>query len=70
MDIHPQAHFHIRWDSGRLDWEPFNSGDEAERRAKELVRPTESYRIERFDNTCQFCKEWLAKLWREKPSAS
>lgn len=70
MDIQPQVHFHIRWNSGLLDWEAFNSGDEAERRAKELARPTESYCIEQFDNTCQFCNEWLAKLLREKRSAS
>lgn len=69
-DTRLQAHFHIRWGSGRLDWEPFNSRDDAEFRAQELVRSRETYSIEQFDKSCQRCKEWRAKLLRAKSTSS
>lgn len=66
VDPKPQAHFHIRWDSGRIDWERFNSREEAEQRAQEIVLSRETYSIEQFDDSCEHCKTWRAKLRRAK----
>lgn len=66
MDFQPQRHFHIRWDSGQLDWEPFNSPDEAEERAKQIVPSRETYSIEQFAQPCDHCKAWREKLLRAK----
>jgi hypothetical protein len=50
-------HFHIRWtDSEKLDWERFNSREDAEVSAEQLMRPGESYEIEEFDDSCAECK--------------
>jgi hypothetical protein len=50
-------HYHIRW-SGHapLDYERFTTIEEAENSAKELVRPRESYSVEKFDSDCIRCK--------------
>ena len=51
-------HFHIRWSNpsgSNLDWEDFANREDAEGRAKELVRPDESYTIEQFDGNCPRC---------------
>lgn len=66
MDTWPQAHYHIRWDSGRVDWEPFSSREEAEWRAQEIVMSRETYSIEQFDRLCERCKAWRAKMLRAK----
>ena len=51
-------HYHIRWShssGSKLDWEAFPTRDDAERRAKELVRPGENFTIEHFDGGCAQC---------------
>lgn len=48
-------HYHIRWDDGNLDWEPFQTEDEAKAAATELVRSGESYIIEQSDRDCLRC---------------
>jgi len=49
-------HHHIRWSSGRLDWERFNTRPEADKSAKQLMRRQETYVIEECDDaTCQPC---------------
>ena len=30
-------HYHIRWSSGKVDWERYNSRAEAEARARQLI---------------------------------
>ena len=49
-------HYHIHW-SGKatLDWERFETKAEAEKSARELVHPHESYTIEEHDGTCPRC---------------
>jgi hypothetical protein len=60
-----QDHFHIRWSTASaLDWEPFSSRAEAEKAAKRLARPHESYRIEERRGSCGRC----AMFWHEKVS--
>ena len=51
-------HYHIHW-SGKdtLDWERFVTRGEAEKSAKELVRPYESYTIEEHDGACPRCRD-------------
>lgn len=51
------AHYHIRWSGSKLDWEVFNTREEAEVAAGLLVRPKENYTIEEFDTDCPLCSE-------------
>jgi hypothetical protein len=52
----PRLHYHIRWSSKEaLDWERFASRVEAEERAKELVRPGETYILEEHEYACPRC---------------
>jgi hypothetical protein len=54
------THFHIHW-SGKetLDWEPFNTREEAERRAAEIVQRDEEYTVEEHGQDCPQCNEWF-----------
>jgi hypothetical protein len=58
----PLNHFHIRWSNSKFDWQTFNTREEAEASAKELVLPDETYSIEQFDGDCPQC-------YRPKPRA-
>jgi hypothetical protein len=49
------VHFHIYWSDSKLDWEAFQTREDATKQAKELVRPGETYVIEQFDGTCPRC---------------
>jgi hypothetical protein len=61
----PKKHFHIRWDGvERLDWEPFETPEQAESRAKELARPGEPFAIEEHGKTCKRCS------WQYRQQAS
>jgi hypothetical protein len=44
------ACFHIRWSNSKLDWECHTTRAEAEMRAGELVKPDETFSIERFQD--------------------
>ena len=59
------VHYHIRW-SVKLDWERFDTSDEAQVRAKDLVGPGEDYRIEEFDDSCTQCE---TLHWKTRPAA-
>jgi hypothetical protein len=50
-------HYHIRWSTSKLDWEVFNTREEAETAAKHLVLPNERYNVEQFDRNCPRCSE-------------
>lgn len=51
-----ETHFHIRWlPSDSLDWERFNSREDAEVRARELASPGESYVLDEFGANCERC---------------
>jgi hypothetical protein len=53
------THYHIRW-SGKvlLDWQRFNTPEEAKASARQLVRPGETYTIEeQNDETCPRCQD-------------
>ncbi len=50
-------HFHIRWKgSEAMDWEPFETREEAEEKARQLMRPGESYTIEELGDGCTRCQ--------------
>ena len=50
--------FHIRWSSGKLNWERFGRRAEAEEGAKQIVRLGETYTVEEFSDTgCPGCGE-------------
>jgi hypothetical protein len=52
-----KPHFHIRWSTNtNLDWKAFQTIEEAESRAKELVSAGETYTIEqRGELSCERC---------------
>ena len=56
VEFPTSVHFHIRWVSGKLDWERHATRFDAERSAKRLVGPRETYRIEEADGHCRVCK--------------
>jgi hypothetical protein len=58
-------HFHICWSESRLDWEAFQTKQEAITQAKELKRPGETYLIQQFDDNCSRCNQL-----RDDPSSS
>jgi hypothetical protein len=49
------VHFHICWSDSKLDWQAFQTREEAITRAKELVLPDETYVIEELDGACPRC---------------
>jgi hypothetical protein len=52
------GHFHIVWTFGtstRIDWERFANPQDADRVAKLIVRPLETYKVVEFDDGCQRC---------------
>ena len=55
-DDRTRNHFHIRWPH-KLDWERFETREDASARAMELVQPRETYQIELFDGQCPVCGE-------------
>ena len=51
-------HYHIRWSGNTpLDWDRFSTVEEAESAAAKLVRPGESYSVEKFDDDCVRCAQ-------------
>jgi hypothetical protein len=51
------THYHIRWSgAASLDWDRFDSREEAEANAAHLIRPGETYTIEELDGTCPRCR--------------
>lgn len=52
-------HFHIRWSDSKLDWEAFQTREEATESAKELVLPGETYIVEEFDGSCPRCNDCI-----------
>lgn len=48
-------HYHIRWANSKLDWEAFQSEEEAKALAELLKHPHENYVIEVLDGDCQRC---------------
>ena len=57
MDRKPwNTHFHIHWTKKKiLDWEPFNTNNEAGARADELAGLGELFTIEEFSAKCPVC---------------
>ena len=49
------VHYHIRWANSKLDWEAFQSEQEAKALAELLKRPDENYVIETLNGDCQSC---------------
>jgi hypothetical protein len=58
-------HFHIRWSNSKFDWEAFQNQTEADKAAKQLVRPGESFTIEQFDGECPQCQALQGKRQTE-----
>ena len=51
------THYHIRWANSKLDWEAFETAQEAKAAAELLRRPNENYVIEELDGNCQRCNK-------------
>jgi hypothetical protein len=58
----PKAHFHILWStSTQLDWQSFETIEQAEERAEELLGQGETYTIEqRGPSSCEQCGTRIA----------
>jgi hypothetical protein len=56
-------HYHIHW-SGKstLDWECFNTHEEAETSASQLALPGETYTIEEQGLSCPQCMKLIKKI--------
>jgi hypothetical protein len=54
------THLHVQWihgDTSNIDWEPFETSEEAARLAKLLAQQSEKYQIvEEFDESCPRCE--------------
>jgi hypothetical protein len=48
-------HYHIRWSTGTLDWEAFETEQAAAAAAKELARRGETFTIELLGTDCLRC---------------
>ena len=75
MDPKPETslnkHFHIRWSHiAALDWERFDTVEEATARALELVRPGEKFTIEESQAKCSRCGEMASLIGDEQDSIS
>jgi hypothetical protein len=46
------SHFHIRWNETTLDWECFNTREEAEERASFLKLDGETFAVEEVHSQC------------------
>ena len=60
---HGTNHFHIRWSTGKLDWQRLDTEEEAEKLAEELRIGGEAYRVEQHDQSCERCRQytWLSR---------
>jgi len=66
-------HYHIRWSDSKLDWQVFNTPEEARRDANRLVRPGETYTIDKFEDGCPKCAANLVATeikTKRKPKSS
>ena len=48
-------HYHIRWANSKIDWQAFQTKDEAVAEAEGLKRRDENYNIEERDGNCERC---------------
>ena len=54
-------HYHIRWDNSKVDWEAFQTEEEAKAAAERLKRTDENYVIEKLNGDCQRCNQITLK---------
>lgn len=51
-------HYHIRWSDSQVDWERFNTPQEAEQAGRRLALRGETFTLEHVDDeTCMYCPE-------------
>jgi len=58
-------HYHIRWGNSKVDWEAFQTEEQAKASAEKLKGPDETYTVDLCRSTCQMC----AKAARTPPSS-
>jgi hypothetical protein len=57
-------HYHIQWKDSKLDWQGFETQEEAEREAERLKRPGEKYSVVQQEGECPRCMEIQRKVER------
>jgi hypothetical protein len=57
-------HYHIQWRDSKLDWQAFQTQEEAEREAERLKRPGEKYSVVQQDGGCPRCSDIRQKAAR------
>jgi hypothetical protein len=70
MDIRFERspHFHIHWVGKDMDWECFDTREEARRRAGELARPGEIFTIEEVSMNCPMHQRGVSR--QDEPEIS
>ena len=48
-------HYHIRWADSKIDWQAFQTKEEAVAEAERLKRLNETYTIEERNGDCERC---------------
>jgi hypothetical protein len=48
-------HYHIRWAGSKIDWQAFQTKDDAVAEAEHIKRPNENYNVEERDGNCEEC---------------
>ena len=57
-------HYHIRWSDSKLDWQRFDTREEAEQAARQMLRRGETFTVEHVEEkTCmqQTCKKLMVR---------
>jgi hypothetical protein len=55
-------HYHIHWSGKSLDWESFSTHEEAEKSARQLALPGETYTVEEHGESCPQCQSLMKKI--------
>ena len=62
-----ELHYHIRWSSSdSLDWQGFETPEEAEASAHTIVRRNETYTIEARSGNCERCDQLVERALTKK----
>ena len=57
-------HYHICWSfDSSLDWQPFQTEEEATEIARRIKKSAESYTIVERDGECERCREFNSKAF-------
>jgi hypothetical protein len=66
-----RLHYHIHWSTAaKLDWQAFETREEADALARDIARSDESYTIEAANGDCERCRELARPALSHSATAS